>query len=85
MIHQPKSLFQTAIFELKPGEEHPRLDLQLGHFREDNFGEALRKFSADSICVGSYTHVFVDPAGGNKPVKIPQLMRESLERISVSE
>lgn len=75
--------YKTGIFELKSGEEYPRLDLQLGHFRED-IGEALRKYSADSICVGSYTHVFVDPAGGNKPVKIPQVMRKSLERISVS-
>ena len=83
-IHEKWQL-QTGIFELKPGaEEYPRLDLHRGHFKED-IGDALQKFGADSICVGSYTHVFVDPASGNKPVKIPDLMRKSLERISISE
>ena len=64
-------------------QEYPTLDLRQGHFRED-IGDALDKFSDDSICVGSYTHVFVDPAKGNRPVKIPDLMRKSLERISIS-
>ena len=64
-------------------EEYPKLDLRHGHFRED-IGDALEKYSADSICIGSYTHVFVDPASGNRPVKIPDLMRKSLERICIS-
>ena len=76
--------FQTGIFELRPGvEEYPKLDLRHGHFREDIIGDTLEKFSDDSICVGSYTHVFVDPAKGNRPVKIPDLMKKSLERISI--
>ena len=66
--------------------EYPRLDLKHGHFKEDlGKGDVLHKFNANSICVGSYTHVFVDPAAGNKPLKISDLMRKSLERISISE
>ena len=64
-------------------EEYPQLDLRHGHFREDIIGDTLEKFSDDSICVGSYIHVFVDPAKGNRPVKIPDLMKKSLERISI--
>ena len=77
--------FQTGIFELNRGEEHPRLDLHSGHFRDEvGVPNALAKYRADSICVGIYTHVFVDPTS-NKPVTIPDMMRKSLERILISD
>lgn len=42
----------------------------------------IRSFDDESICVGTYVHVFVNPKEGDATVRIPEEMRRQFERIS---
>ena len=55
------------------------IDFVTGHFEADSLGEAFAT-SETSVCLGKYTHVFVDSETG-KPDRIQGLLREGLEKI----
>ena len=73
--------YEVGLFPPKDESKSFLADSVNGHFANDV--QVIQHFKENSVCLGRYTHVFVDPRQGDKPTPIDSDMRKGLERILV--